>query len=200
MRSSIIHLLLTGLNIPFPPRSDNLQIRGQGFHRGLKAHLVVAFAGCAVGNGHRALLAGNLHQAAGNQRPGKGSAQQIFALVNRAGFHCGVNIIGDKLIPQILNIKFGCAGFNRLFFQRSQLLALANVGAHCNNIIAVMLLQPRNNNRSIQTTGIGQHNLFFLLTHLYNSSFFSFTLFYFFVYILQQINKFYNIFFKFISY
>ena len=153
----IVNCLLTGLNIPLTPGSDDLQIGGQSLYSGLEANLVITFAGGAVGDSNRTLFAGNFYQTAGDQRTGKGSTQQIFTLINSAGLHGGVNVIGYKLITQVLNIQLYGAGFDGLLFQGGQLLALANVSAHSNNIVAVILFQPRNNNRSVQTAGICQH-------------------------------------------
>ena len=167
----IVHSLLTGLNIPLTPGSDDLQVGSQCLYGRLKTNLVVALAGSTVSDSHSTLLAGDLHQTACDQRTGKGSTQQVFALIHRTGLHGRVNIISDELITQILDIQLGCAGLDSFLFQRGKLLALPNVSAHGNYVKAIVLLQPRDDDRGIQATGIRQHYLgFFLFRHFQNLS------------------------------
>ena len=56
-------------DVPQPPRRNNLQMRSQRLDGQLEPDLVVALAGCAVGNGHRAFLFGNAGQRLGDDRP-----------------------------------------------------------------------------------------------------------------------------------
>ena len=67
-----------------PPRRDDLQIRCQRGGGQFETHLVVAFAGGAVGDSVGLFLLRDLHHAFGNERPGDAGAEKILAFVNRA--------------------------------------------------------------------------------------------------------------------
>ena len=67
------------------PRGDDLQIRRERGGGQFEAHLVVAFAGGAVGDGVGFFLLGDFHHALGDERARDAGAEEILALVNRAG-------------------------------------------------------------------------------------------------------------------
>ena len=67
------------------PRGDDLQIRRERGGGQFETHLVVAFAGRAVGDGVGLFLLGDLHHALGDERARDAGAEKILALVNRAG-------------------------------------------------------------------------------------------------------------------
>jgi mRNA-degrading endonuclease toxin of MazEF toxin-antitoxin module len=57
----IINGIFPGADVPFPPRSNNFQIRSQGFYGQFKTHLVITFSGSTMGDGLRPFFPGNLH-------------------------------------------------------------------------------------------------------------------------------------------
>ena len=71
----------TGHQIPFAPRGDHAQVGREGGGGQLEAHLIVAFAGRAVGEGVGAFGTGDFHEALGDQRAGHGSAEQVAAFI-----------------------------------------------------------------------------------------------------------------------
>ena len=155
----VLNLGAAGVKIPFTPGSDNGEVRSQGLHGQLEAHLVIALTGGAVGNGICALLTGNLHQALGNQRTGEGSAQQILALIDGIRLQGRPDIIHQEFLGQIVDIDLGSPGFQGFLPHRLQLVPLAYIYAGCNDLAAVIiLLQPGNDNGGIKPAGISQHD------------------------------------------
>ena len=100
-------LILSGLHGPHvghTPGSNDLQVGGQSLDAKLKTDLVVALSGGAVADGGGSFLSGNLHQLLGDGGTGHGSAQQIFVLVDGAGFYAGHDKVIAELVHDILNI------------------------------------------------------------------------------------------------
>ena len=69
------------------PRRDDLQIRRERGGGEFKPHLVVAFAGRAVGDGVGFFLLGDFDHALGDERAGDAGAEEILVLINRARLH-----------------------------------------------------------------------------------------------------------------
>ena len=60
---TIGHERLTGVQVPLSPRRNHLNTGFQGIGAQLKAHLIVPFTGCTVGDGVGTGLVGNLDQS-----------------------------------------------------------------------------------------------------------------------------------------
>ena len=88
-------------DFPLAPGSNNLEARIERHNGQLETHLVVAFAGGAMGNRIRTGLVGNFHQVFGNQRTGHGGSEQVFALIDRPGFEHGEEIVGGEFLTQV---------------------------------------------------------------------------------------------------
>ena len=160
MSLGIVDLFIAALDVPLAPRGDDLQV-GCKVHDGqLKAHLIVAFAGAAVADRIRTLGAGNLHHAFCQNGAGKAGAQQI-TLVICPGLHGGNDVILHKFIGQVFDVQLGCAACLGALFQAFQLTLLPHIAAHGNDFaVVIVLFQPRDDNRCVQTAGICQHDLF----------------------------------------
>ena len=170
VRLGVVDLLLAGLDAPLTPRGDDRHLRRKRLDRQLETHLIVAFARAAVADRVRTLGQRDFNNPLGDHRPRKRRAQQIFALVHRARLHRGEDVVLDEFLLQILDIQLGGAGLDGLLLQAVQLGALTHVARHGDNLaVVVILLQPRDDDRGIQTAGIGQHDFFdvFLIHDLY---------------------------------
>ena len=177
----IVNLFLTGFDVPFPPRRNDRHIRCKMLDGKLKPDLIVSFSSAAVRNCIRALSQRNFHNPLCDHRTRKRGAEHIF-LIQRSCLYGRNDIVIYKGIGQILDIKLGCARLQRLFLQPLQLVVLPDIRRNGNDFtVVIIFLQPRNDNRSIQTAGICQNNLFDLaLVHdevLRNAlNFYSFTM------------------------
>ena len=123
-----------------------------------------------MGNGVRALLLGDVHQALADDGAGKGGAQKVFIFVNSPGLQGGPDAVLYKFLFQVLNIQLGRAGFNGFFLEPFQFALLPYVSGDSDDLAAVVFLQPGNDNGSIQTAGIGQNNFIIFFTHFHSSS------------------------------
>ena len=74
---------------PAPHRREHLEVGRERARRHLEAHLVVALAGAAVGDGVGAVLAGGRDQVLGDERPGERRHQRVLALVDGVGLERG---------------------------------------------------------------------------------------------------------------
>ena len=104
MRLGILDLLLTGLDAPLTPRSDDGHIGSEVLDSQLKAHLIVALAGAAVTDSVRALLESYLDQSLGDAGTGCGCTQQIV-LIYGARLHGGDDILVHILLCLIEDIE-----------------------------------------------------------------------------------------------
>ena len=160
MGLGIVDLLVTALDGPLTPGGDDLHLGGEALDGQLEPDLVVALAGAAVADGVGALLLGDIHQALGDDGTGKGGAQQIV-LVLGTHHHRGDDHVVHHLVGQVLNVQLGGTGLDGLLLQTVQLAALAHVGGDGDDLgVIVVLLQPGDDDGSIQTAGIGEHNFF----------------------------------------
>ena len=156
----IVDLLIAALDIPLPPRGDDGHFGGEALDSQLEADLVIALAGAAVGDGVRALLLGDVHQALADDGAGEGSAQEIV-LVLRPHHHGGDDHVVHHFVNQVLDVQLRCAGLDGLLLQTLQLVALAHVCGDGDDLgVVVVLLQPGNDDGRIQAAGIGQHDFF----------------------------------------
>ena len=165
MRLRVGDLLLAAVQFPEAPRRDNVHLRGERVDRQLETHLVVALARAAVADRVRALLQRNLNDALGDDRTRERGAKQIL-LIGCARLHGGDNVVVHELLGQVLDVQLGRAGLERLFLQPVQFGTLAHVAGNRDDLAAVMLLEPRNQHRSIQTARIGQYNLVIFPFHV----------------------------------
>ncbi len=107
-----------------------------------------------------ARLFGDLDLALGDQRPGDRRAQQVLAFVNGVGAEHREHEVAHEFLAQIVDVDFLDAHLLGLGAGRLQLLALTDVGGEGHHLAVIVFLQPLQDHRGIQATGIGQHHFF----------------------------------------
>jgi hypothetical protein len=101
-----------------------------------------------------------LAKALGDHGTCQSRTHQVF-LVLSTSLHGGNDHFFYEFFRQILNIDLGGAGLQSLFLQAVQFICLTHVTGYGNDLgIIIVLLQPRNDNGSIQTAGIGKNDFF----------------------------------------
>ena len=113
-----------------------------------------------MGDGVRAVLVGDVDQVFGNQRPGDRSAQQVLALIHRAGAQQREEVIFGEFFFHIVDYQLGGSAGQGFFLQAVQLFLLADVGCKTDHLTAVVLLQPGDDHRGVQPAGIRQNDFF----------------------------------------
>ena len=112
-----------------------------------------------------AFLERNIYDALCDDRAREGSAEQVL-LIGCARLDGRNDIVINKFLGQILDVQLGSAGLERLLLQTVQLSTLTDVAGNRDDLAAVMLLEPRDQYRSIQTAGICQNNFVIFLFHI----------------------------------
>ena len=154
------------VKIPFTPRCDDLEIGRKRLDRQLKTHLIVPFSCCTMSNGIRPLALRDVNERLGNHRAGKRSAEQIFALVYRTCLQCRPDILLKELLREIDDEHLRCTRGECFVVNNTQFIALSNIGTGSDNLTAIVVLfQPRNDHRRIQSAGIGKNDFFDLFSH-----------------------------------
>ena len=160
----ILDQIFAALEIPFPPRRYHPDGGIKRIVAQFEADLIVPLAGCAVRNRIGAFGRGDLHLTFCNKRPGDGRSQEIAPLVERIGAEHGKHEIPHKFFLQILDEALARPGTGGLVRNMSQLFALPHIGGESDNLAAIALNEPAQDNGCIQTAGIRQHDFFdFLL-------------------------------------
>ena len=165
-----VNFLVPGLDIPLPPGSNDLHIGSKPLDCQFKPNLIVALAGSTVADGIRALSQRDFSQFLADNRTGKGSSQQV-SLILGVHFQGGDDDLVHHLIHQIGHNQLAGTGGDGLGLQALQLVGLTHVAGHGNDFgIIVVLLQPGDNDGSIQTAGIRQNDLLnrILVIHIYS--------------------------------
>jgi hypothetical protein len=106
-------------------------------------------------------LARDLDLALGNQRPGDRGAEQVLALVERVGAEHREHEVPHELLAHVVDedvLRLDAQHF-RLLAGRAQFLALAEIGGVGHHLAAICRLEPLQDDRSVETAGIGQHDL-----------------------------------------
>ena len=151
--------LLARQQVPLAPRGDDLHARHQRVVAEFEADLVVALAGGAVRDGLGAGGAGDLDLALGDQRTGDGGAEQVLALINRVGAEHREDEVAHELFAQVVDedVLGLDAELERLGARGLELFALAEVGGEGDHFALVGVLQPLQDDRSVQPAGVGEH-------------------------------------------
>src|SRR3989442_4205545 len=70
---------------------------------------------------------------------------------------CRPDVAGDELLAQVFDVSGGCTGGQGLAPRRTEVFLLADIADHGDDLAGVSLLQPRNDDRSVQPARIGKH-------------------------------------------
>ena len=166
----VVDLLVTALDVPLTPRSNDGHIGAQGLEGQLKTHLIIALAGAAVADGICTFLDGDIRQSLGDAGTCKAGAQQVV-LVLCAELQGGEDVVLDEVLLQVEDVQLGSAGSLSLLFQTVQLSTLTHVAGDSDDFaVVVVLFQPGNDDGGIQTAGVSQNNLFNIFLFLFHKN------------------------------
>ncbi len=138
-----------------PPRRDHPHRRIERLGRQLKAALVVSLARGAVGVGVGADFAGHLQADFRNQRPGDRGAQQVNPLILGLPLEDWKGEVATQLLAGVDDAgTLGSAGAGLGQRGLAVLAGLAQVDVDRVDLVA-LVLQPAEDDRSVQSSGIG---------------------------------------------
>ena len=150
--------LVVPAHAPVADGSYDLQLRVEGHHPHLEAHLVVALAGAAVGHGIGAVLARRLHHVASDERRAQGGGQRVLLLVHRSGLEAGEQELLHQRLPPVHDDGLRRADGQRPLPDRLE-VDHAQVGGQRNHDVgAILFLEPRHRHRGVQPAAVGEHN------------------------------------------
>jgi hypothetical protein len=79
-------------------------------------------------------------------------------LVDGARLQRREDVAGQKFFPQIFDDDLAGASLVRFLNDGLNIVALSNVANHRDDVVRIVFLQPWNDDRSIESTGIRKHN------------------------------------------
>ncbi len=160
MLLGIVETVFSRLKRPLPPRRNDLEFRGECLVGQFEPHLIVAFSGAPVGDGRRAFAQRHFDLMFGNHRAGQRRTEQVLVLVHSPGFQGREDVSGQEFLAQILDHNLACAGGICLLNHSFNVISLANIADHGNDVVRVIFLEPRDDDRRIESPGIGEDNFF----------------------------------------
>ena len=142
--------------VPFAPRRDHAELRRERAIGQLEADLVVALARRAVRDRVAAGRARHLDLVLRDQRSRERGAEQIRALVDGAALDRREHEVAHELLARVDDHAVGGAGRLRLVGQPRQLLLLTDVGAVRDHFAVVVLDEPLEDHRRVETAAVGE--------------------------------------------
>ena len=148
----------TALEIPFAPWCDDVDVGLQTIIAKLETHLIVTLAGGAVADRIGADLTGDFDLALGDQRTGDRGAEQVLAFIDRVGAEHREDVVFHELFADVLDedVLGLDAGGQRLGARGFDLAALTEIGGEGDHFRIVLGLEPLEDNRGVETAGIGE--------------------------------------------
>ncbi len=149
---SVVDLLVTGLDIPFSPRSDDSHIRSESLYSKLETNLVIALTSTAVADSVSAFFESYLSDALSNDRTSERSTEHISVLVDSTSLNSRINVVLNEFFLQVSDDELGSASLNSLLLKAVKLSTLSNVTGNSDYFwIVVVFLEPRNDDRCVKT-------------------------------------------------
>ena len=111
-----------------------------------------------MGHGIGAGFGCNLDQPLRDERPRDGCAKQIKPFIDRVRPEHGKNEVAHEFFAHILDEDLRRTHHLGLPAGRFQLFALAQVGGEGDNLAAIFGLQPFQDDRGVETAGIGEND------------------------------------------
>jgi len=160
MRFSVVEAIFAGDERPLAPGSDDLELGCECLEGVLEADLIITLSRTAVGKGGGAFFEGDQDLVLGDDGPSDGGAEQVLVLIDGAGADSGEDVLVEELFAEVLDDDFLCAGGVGLGDDRVDVFALAYIGDKGDDVVAVVFVEPRNDDRSVESTGVCENNFF----------------------------------------
>src|ERR1017187_6797143 len=160
VRRSVVETVFARDKRPLAPRYDHLELRRERLECVFEADLVISLDRRAVRQSSRALGQRVLYLVLRNDRPCDRRSEHVFVLVDCARPDGGEDIFAEKFFAKILHDGLLGASLVRLLHDSVEVFALAHIGDERNDIVAIVFIQPRNDDRGVETTGVCEDYFF----------------------------------------
>ena len=166
MLLSVGHEFFTREQVPLAPGCDHLDLRHEGIGAELETHLVVALARGAVGDGFRPCLSCDLDKTLRDERTRDRGAEQVLPLVDGIGPEHRKDVVTRELLAQVLDVDLFHAHGLGLCTRRRDFLALSDIRGEGDDLALIGILEPFQNDRSIQSARVGEDDLVDTVGHV----------------------------------
>lgn len=143
-----------GAEVVHAPWGDDDEFGGEHGGAEFEADLVVAFTGGTVGDGVGVFAEGDFDHAFGDAGSGDGGAEEVLAFVDGTGLEHGEDVIAGEFLAEVADEALGGAGGGGFFFEAVEFFFLADVGAVGDDLALVLVFEPGEEDRGIQTAGV----------------------------------------------
>ena len=127
--------------------------------RDIEADLVIALARAAMGDRVGAFALGDLDEELRDQRPGERGRQRVRALVQRVGLEVRPDEVGDEALAAIDDVGARGARRHGPRLDTGAQRPTAEVDRERDDLDPVLLLEPGDGDRGIETAGVGEDDL-----------------------------------------
>src|SRR6266705_4251596 len=158
MRLGVSKRILAATDVPLAPRCNDGEVRSKRRVSELEAALVVALPCAAVGERVGTDLASNFNLPTGDKGPTHRSAEEVFTPVDSTSPEGGPYELFHEFLAQIFDVALIGTRCDRLCSYSLQLFALPDVRRDADDTSAVAFLEPRNDDGSVEPTGVGKGN------------------------------------------
>src|ERR1019366_10103390 len=164
-RRGVVDRVLARDDVPLAPRRDDRELRRERHVCQLEPHLVVSLSGAAVRKGVTARGERDRDLLLGDERTRGGRAEQVVVLVRRAGLQNRKEVVPRELVLRVDEKELRGPGLPRLLLEAGRLLGLADVDRDRHDLAAVVLLEPRNDDRRVEPARVCERGLLDLRLH-----------------------------------
>jgi len=142
---------------------------GEGCGGEFEAHLVVAFACCSVGDGVGSFLEGDVDHAFGDTWAGDGGAEKVAAFIDSVRLEHGEDVVAGELFLLIVDVALGCTGGEGFCLKAVEFVALAAIGAVCDDLSVVFFFEPEEEDGGIKASGVCDDDFHKIQFSIFNS-------------------------------
>ena len=140
---------------------DALEFGCERDNANLKADLVIALAGAAVGNGRGTELLGSGDEVLDDDGPRQRRNKRILVVVERVRLERGHAVLLGELVASVGDIRLDRAAIERALADHLKVLAsLADIDGHGDDFGARGVGNPADSNRRVKTSRVGEDDAF----------------------------------------
>src|SRR5215813_401370 len=164
--------IFAGVDVPFAPRGDDLDVWRDRFVGQLEADLIVTLPRASVSETIGAEFERDFGLPLGDDWTRHGRTEQIGVFVYGPSAKGRPDEIADEFFAEVFDGRRGSASCESFLVRGLEIFLLADVAYHSDDFAAVIFLEPGDDDASVESAGIGEQDFFrFWSSSIHNSSF-----------------------------